>query len=62
MEQTSRYRLHFAFLAAIFLAGFSVSALAEGAGIATIDGEPVSYEEFERRLPSLSVDHEIIFY
>ena len=52
MEQTSRYRLHFAFLAAIFLAGFSASALAEGAGIATIDGEPVSYEEFERMVYS----------
>ena len=52
MEQTSRYRLHFAFLAAIFLAGFSVPASAEGAGIATIDGEPVSYDEFERMVYS----------
>jgi hypothetical protein len=52
MEQTSRYALHFAFLVAIFLAGHSASASAEGAGIATIDGEPVSYDEFERMVYS----------
>ena len=33
---------------AVLLAGFSSVAGAQGAGIATIDGEPVSYEEFER--------------
>ena len=52
MEQTSRYRLDFAFIAAIILAGFSAPVIAEGTGIATIDGEPVSYEEFERMVYS----------
>ena len=48
MKHTSRYCPLFAFLVASFLASFSIPAGAEGAGIATIDGEPVSYEEFER--------------
>ena len=52
MELTSRYRLQFASIVAIFLAGFSLPASAEGAGIATIDGEPVSYDEFERMVYS----------
>lgn len=52
MEQTSRYKLHFALLLASFVAGFQAPASAEGAGIATIDGEPVSYEEFERMVYS----------
>jgi hypothetical protein len=52
MEQTSRYRVYFALLVAILLAGFSTPASAEGAGIATIDGEPVAYGEFERMVYS----------
>lgn len=52
MELTSRYPLHFALIVSILLAGFSAPASAEGAGIATIDGDPVSYEEFERMVYS----------
>lgn len=52
MEQTSRNRLHFALIVSIFLGGFCAQASAGGAGVATIDGEPVSYEEFERMVYS----------
>lgn len=48
MEQTSRYQVHLALVLATLLAGFSMPAYAQGAGIATIDGKSVSYEEFER--------------
>lgn len=48
MEHTSRYRPLIALFVSILLTGFSVLAGAEGAGIATINGEPVSYDEFER--------------
>ena len=48
MGQTSRNYPLFALLVVSFLAGFSTLASAEGAGIATIDGETVSYEEFEQ--------------
>jgi peptidyl-prolyl cis-trans isomerase C len=52
MKHTSRYLPHFALFAALFPAAFSMPAIAEGAGVATIDGEPVSYEEFERMVYS----------
>ena len=48
MQHTSRYRLSLTIFLSAFLACFSTPAHADGAGIATIDGEAVSYEEFER--------------
>lgn len=48
MEHTSRYQRHFALFVSVLLAGYWALASAETAGIATINGEPVSYEEFER--------------
>ena len=52
MKHTSRYVRNFALLGALFLAGLSMSAGAEGIGVAIIDGEPVSYDEFERMVYS----------
>ena len=48
MEQTSRYRRRFALVVSILVGGFCVQAGAEISGVATINGEPISYEEFER--------------
>lgn len=52
MQHTSRYQLSLTLFLAVLLAGFSMPARAEGLGVATIDGEPVSYEEFERMVYS----------
>jgi len=48
MQHSKRYQLHFGVIVAFALAMFTAIAGAEGAGIAVINGEPVSYEEYER--------------
>ena len=48
MKHTSRYHAHLALFVALFVIGFPMAVVAQGAGIATIDGETVSFEEFER--------------
>lgn len=48
MHYTSRHQPTLALLLSALLACFATQASAESTGIATIDGEPVSYEEFER--------------
>lgn len=52
MQHTSRYRPALIQFFAVLLAGFSTLVGAQGAGVATIDGEPVSYDEFERMVYS----------
>jgi hypothetical protein len=48
MQHTSRYQPLLAIFVAVLLACFSPLASAGQEGVATIDGEPVSYDEFER--------------
>lgn len=48
MKDRMRHKLLLAMIACFVLGEFSATAHAQGAGIATINGEPVSYEEFEQ--------------